>query len=99
LKVVQYFLWLIHQEKPSWIDENIEGIIAIAAPTLGAPKLLKSLLTGEMKLGLDLFVSDEETIYITRACCNYSIPINQSLAHTLTCYTYSEYSLAVSHWK
>jgi len=67
-KVVSYFLWWLQgQGKQAWIDENIHGVLALAPPALGAPKLLRSLVSGDCKLGLELFLSDEEARDITRS--------------------------------
>eukprot|EP00403_Amphidinium_massartii_P038608 CAMPEP_0178443820 /NCGR_PEP_ID=MMETSP0689_2-20121128/39122_1 /TAXON_ID=160604 /ORGANISM="Amphidinium massartii, Strain CS-259" /LENGTH=924 /DNA_ID=CAMNT_0020067899 /DNA_START=80 /DNA_END=2855 /DNA_ORIENTATION=+ len=71
-RVVQFFLhWAEQQKGREWIDEHIELFLPIGGPFLGAPKTLRGLFMGE-KLGLDLFLSDEQALMLNR--CTASLP-------------------------
>eukprot|EP01117_Protostelium_nocturnum_P017292 TRINITY_DN7021_c0_g2_i3.p1 TRINITY_DN7021_c0_g2~~TRINITY_DN7021_c0_g2_i3.p1 ORF type:complete len:571 (+),score=146.57 TRINITY_DN7021_c0_g2_i3:329-2041(+) len=65
-KVLQYFLWWIHKRHPTWIAKNIENVIGVGAPCLGAPRLLRSVITG-WRNGLELFLKKDEMKYMTRS--------------------------------
>jgi hypothetical protein len=67
---MQYFLWWIHDQKPNWIDENIELVVPIVAPFLGATKLIRTVVSGDARVGLDLFLSAEEARRLTRYVSN-----------------------------
>eukprot|EP01119_Soliformovum_irregulare_P003200 TRINITY_DN1353_c0_g1_i2.p1 TRINITY_DN1353_c0_g1~~TRINITY_DN1353_c0_g1_i2.p1 ORF type:complete len:685 (-),score=160.67 TRINITY_DN1353_c0_g1_i2:31-1869(-) len=67
-KVVHYFLnWIKEKKGQKWIDKNVEGIVAIVPPVLGAPKLFRSLVSGELKLDLDIFLSEIESRDMSRS--------------------------------
>ena len=46
--IMQYFLKHAESQDPEWVNENIEATISIGAPTLGVPKAIPSILSGEM---------------------------------------------------
>lgn len=48
-----------------WIEKNVETLVAIAAPILGAPRLLRSVITG-FRNGLELFLSYDEMKHVCR---------------------------------
>ncbi|PRP83124.1 hypothetical protein PROFUN_09803 [Planoprotostelium fungivorum] len=64
-KTIQYFLWWQHQRDSMWIEKNVETLVAIAAPILGAPRLLRSVITG-FRNGLELFLSYDEMKHVCR---------------------------------
>jgi len=66
-KCIHYFLWWMQKRKPNWIEKNIAGVIAIASPILGSPLILRSLVPGVCRMGLELFLSGEEMRLITRS--------------------------------
>ncbi len=68
-RVVQYFLrWVeMSPSGQAWIDQHVAGFLACGAPWLGAPKILRSLATGN-RMDLDLFLSESEGHELLRCC-------------------------------
>ena len=66
-KTAHYFLnFCLAQKGQEWIDQYIHTYIPVGAPHLGAPKALRSLITGD-KMGLDAFLSDSEGLILGRS--------------------------------
>jgi Lecithin:cholesterol acyltransferase len=49
-----------------WIDKYIHTYMPVGGPHLGAPKALRSVISGD-KMGLDAFLSDEEALVFGRS--------------------------------
>jgi hypothetical protein len=49
-----------------WIDEHIDTYVPVGGPHLGAPKALRSFITGD-KMGLETFLSDSEALLMGRS--------------------------------
>lgn len=59
-RIAHYFTnWIksIHGEE--WISKHIESLICLSAPYLGAPKLIRAVITGDA-LGLDIILEGKE---------------------------------------
>ena len=67
-RTFQYFLqWMKIQEGgQKWIDENIHAFLAVGAPFLGAPKTVRSIVSGD-QMGLEVFLTLEESRVLARS--------------------------------
>jgi pimeloyl-ACP methyl ester carboxylesterase len=66
-KNAHYFLNFLEQRKGrAWIDQHIHTYMPIGAPHLGAPKALRSTISGD-KMSLDTFLNDEEALVLGRS--------------------------------
>ncbi|KAL3937493.1 MAG: hypothetical protein SGARI_002102 [Bacillariaceae sp.] len=66
-KCAHYFLNFCEQNGgQKWIDKYIHTYMPIGAPHLGAPKALRSSISGD-KMGLDTFLNDEEALVLGRS--------------------------------
>ena len=52
-RVAHYFTHWMESKKKGWCKKYIHGFIALAAPYLGAPKMVRAIITGDA-LGLDV---------------------------------------------
>lgn len=66
-KNAHYFLnFLLKKKGRKWIDKHIHTYMPIGAPHLGAPKALRSTISGD-KMSLDTFLNDEEALVLGRS--------------------------------
>jgi hypothetical protein len=66
-KNAHYFLNFLEDKKGrAWIDKHIHTYMPIGAPHLGAPKALRSTISGD-KMSLDTFLNDEEALVLGRS--------------------------------
>jgi hypothetical protein len=66
-KMCHYFLNFAERKKGRvWLDKYIHTFLPVGAPHLGAPKALRSVITGD-KMSLDTFLSDEEALSMSRS--------------------------------
>jgi hypothetical protein len=66
-KTAHYFLnFCLANKGQEWIDQHIHTYLPVGAPHLGAPKALRSLITGD-KMGLEAFLSDSEALILGRS--------------------------------
>jgi len=66
-KTAHYFLnFAIMKRGQAWVDKYIHTYLPVGAPHLGAPKSLRSIITGD-KMGLDAFLNDEEALALGRS--------------------------------
>jgi hypothetical protein len=66
-KCSHYFLNFLAKTKgQAWIDKHIHTYMPIGAPHLGAPKALRSSISGD-KMSLDTFLNDEEALVLGRS--------------------------------
>mmetsp|Transcript_21956 Transcript_21956/g.62539 ORF Transcript_21956/g.62539 Transcript_21956/m.62539 type:complete len:745 (+) Transcript_21956:3-2237(+) len=66
-KTAHYFLNFCLKEKGrEWIDKYIHTYMPVGGPHLGAPKALRSTISGD-KMSLDTFLSDEEALSFGRS--------------------------------
>ena len=66
-KTAHYFLnFCLAKKGQSWIDKHIHTYIPVGAPHIGAPKALRSMISGD-KMSLDAFLSDEEALTLGRS--------------------------------
>jgi Lecithin:cholesterol acyltransferase len=66
-KNAHYFLNFLERKKGrKWIDKHIHTYMPIGAPHLGAPKALRSTISGD-KMSLDTFLNDEEALVLGRS--------------------------------
>jgi len=77
-KFAQYFLhWAEDHLGKEWIDAHIETVIAIAPPWIGAPKVVRALITGD-SLGLptQVLLGDKWMVAMTRtfSSCPWLLP-------------------------
>ena len=66
-KTCHYFInfCLLHKGR-DWIDQHIHTYMPVGGPHLGAPKAIRSVITGD-KMGLDTFLSNEEALSMGRS--------------------------------
>lgn len=65
-KTAHYFLNFAKARRgQKWIDRHVHTYLPVGAPHLGAPKALRSTISGD-KMGLDAFLSDEEALALGR---------------------------------
>ena len=55
-----------HHRGQAWVDKYIDCYLPIGGPHLGAPKALRSFISGD-KMGLDTFLSDSEALLMGRS--------------------------------
>lgn len=55
-----------HAKGQTWVDQYIHTYCPIGGPHLGAPKALRSFVSGD-KMGLDTFLNDEEGLILGRS--------------------------------
>lgn len=66
-KTGHYFLnFLLRNKGRTWIDKYIHTYMPVGGPHLGAPKALRSVMSGD-KMGLEAFLSDEEALTFGRS--------------------------------
>jgi hypothetical protein len=66
-KTCHYFLTFAKREKgQAWLDKYIHTYLPVGGPHLGAPKALRSVISGD-KMSLDAFLSDEEALSMGRS--------------------------------
>lgn len=66
-KVAHYFLnFCLRHKGQEWLDRHIHTYMPVGAPHLGAPKAVRSVITGD-KMSLDAFLSDEEAMSFGRS--------------------------------
>lgn len=66
-KTAHYFLnFAKGRMGQSWIDTHIHTFMPVGAPHLGAPKALRSTISGD-KMSLDAFLNDEEALVLGRS--------------------------------
>ncbi|KAG7368984.1 lecithin:cholesterol acyltransferase [Nitzschia inconspicua] len=66
-KNAHYFLNFVERKRGrKWIDQHIHTYMPIGAPHLGAPKALRSTISGD-KMSLDTFLNDEEALVLGRS--------------------------------
>ncbi|ELR22939.1 phospholipid:sterol acyl transferase [Acanthamoeba castellanii str. Neff] len=69
-RVLQYFLHrLVVTEGDlgrQWIDRHVHSYVAVGAPFLGAPKIVRSLATGE-RMGMEALLRQEEGVAFIRS--------------------------------
>ena len=58
-RVAHYFTNWAEDHYPGWVKKHIHGLIALAAPYLGAPKMARAIITGDA-LGLDIVMKSTE---------------------------------------
>ena len=70
-KFIHYFLyWAEANFGRAWIDENIEGLIGLGIPWLGAPKAIRGVISGDnMGLPTTILLGDG---YMLSMCRTYS---------------------------
>eukprot|EP00009_Paramoeba_aestuarina_P000165 CAMPEP_0201510756 /NCGR_PEP_ID=MMETSP0161_2-20130828/3327_1 /ASSEMBLY_ACC=CAM_ASM_000251 /TAXON_ID=180227 /ORGANISM="Neoparamoeba aestuarina, Strain SoJaBio B1-5/56/2" /LENGTH=316 /DNA_ID=CAMNT_0047905985 /DNA_START=416 /DNA_END=1367 /DNA_ORIENTATION=+ len=64
----------------AWINKNIHAFLAIGAPFLGAPKSIRSVVSGD-RLDLDVFLTPEEGLIMCRrtASLPWLFPVDERL--------------------
>ena len=80
-RCIQYFLtWIKRKEGQKWIDENIHAFLALGAPFLGAPKAMRTAVSGD-SMELEMFLTQEEAKYMTRrsASLPWLFPLNEDM--------------------
>ena len=66
-KTAHYLLNFAKEKRgQAWIDRYIHTYLPVGAPHLGAPKALRSTISGD-KMSLDAFLSDEEALFLGRS--------------------------------
>eukprot|EP00529_Nitzschia_sp_RCC80_P014051 CAMPEP_0113478794 /NCGR_PEP_ID=MMETSP0014_2-20120614/20950_1 /TAXON_ID=2857 /ORGANISM="Nitzschia sp." /LENGTH=746 /DNA_ID=CAMNT_0000372017 /DNA_START=517 /DNA_END=2757 /DNA_ORIENTATION=- /assembly_acc=CAM_ASM_000159 len=66
-KTAHYFLnFALSAKGQEWLDTYVHTYMPVGAPHLGAPKALRSVISGD-KMGLDAFLKDEEAIVLGRS--------------------------------
>jgi hypothetical protein len=66
-KTCHYFLNFAKRKKgQAWLDKYIHTYLPVGGPHLGAPKALRSVISGD-KMNLDTFLSDEEALTMGRS--------------------------------
>ena len=66
-KIAHYLLNFAKQARgQDWIDQYVHTYLPIGAPHLGAPKTLRSLISGD-KMGLDTFLTDTDALVLGRS--------------------------------
>ena len=66
-RACHYFLNFAKRKKGQvWLDKYIHTYLPVGGPHLGAPKALRSVISGD-KMSLDTFLSDEEALYMGRS--------------------------------
>jgi len=65
-KMIHYFLfWAEAKRGRAWIDKHIHTFIAVGAPWIGAPKMVRTLASGDRE-GLELLLSERQAIRMIR---------------------------------
>eukprot|EP01124_Arcella_intermedia_P023713 TRINITY_DN3825_c0_g1_i1.p1 TRINITY_DN3825_c0_g1~~TRINITY_DN3825_c0_g1_i1.p1 ORF type:complete len:984 (+),score=206.70 TRINITY_DN3825_c0_g1_i1:18-2969(+) len=65
-RIIQYFLLFVEINfGRKWIDEHIYSWVAVGAPWLGAPKMLRALISGE-RMGLDALITQADSVSFSR---------------------------------
>jgi len=93
-RTIQYFLaWIKKTVGQSWIDENIQGFVALGAPFLGATKVVRGLISGD-QIGLDMFLTLDEAIQFSQGLGSmpWLLPLENHLLPTPTMLLNSESS-------
>jgi hypothetical protein len=66
-KTAHYFLNFVKEKRgQAWLDTYIHTYMPVGAPHLGAPKALRSTISGD-KMSLDAFLSSEEALSLGRS--------------------------------
>ncbi len=66
-KTAHYFLnFCLAKKGQKWIDKHIHTYLPVGAPHVGAPKALRSMISGD-KMSLDAFLNDEEALALGRS--------------------------------
>ena len=66
-KTCHYFLNFAKRKKgQAWLEKYIHTYLPVGGPHLGAPKALRSVISGD-KMSLDTFLSDEEALSMGRS--------------------------------
>lgn len=66
-KTAHYFLnFVLAKRGQTWLNTYIHTYLPVGAPHLGAPKALRSTISGD-KMSLDAFLSDEEALALGRS--------------------------------
>ncbi len=64
-RCAQYFLsWARDHIGQQWIDENIHSLLALGAPFLGAPKAIRTVISGD-RMDLAMFLTQKEAHFMT----------------------------------
>eukprot|EP01114_Cavostelium_apophysatum_P015964 TRINITY_DN4462_c0_g1_i4.p1 TRINITY_DN4462_c0_g1~~TRINITY_DN4462_c0_g1_i4.p1 ORF type:complete len:1068 (-),score=202.61 TRINITY_DN4462_c0_g1_i4:276-3479(-) len=85
-RICQYFFHFIlsKYEVPTigqqWIDDHIHTLFSVAAPWLGASRMVRAIITGE-SMGLEAFLSQANAVAFSRSLGSMSMifPINTNL--------------------
>eukprot|EP00211_Chloroparvula_japonica_P003813 CAMPEP_0119135150 /NCGR_PEP_ID=MMETSP1310-20130426/18732_1 /TAXON_ID=464262 /ORGANISM="Genus nov. species nov., Strain RCC2339" /LENGTH=730 /DNA_ID=CAMNT_0007126009 /DNA_START=45 /DNA_END=2237 /DNA_ORIENTATION=+ len=70
-RCLQYFFAWVEKHSPGWCETYVQSFLAMGAPFLGAPKVVRSVVSGD-QLGLDMFLLLKEGLAMARA--NASLP-------------------------
>ena len=80
-RIFHYFLnWVEIHVGPHWAHEHIEGWTALGSPFLGAPKVLRTLFSGDA-MGLELILQPQEVASLCRRLG--SMPVLMPQLHDL----------------
>ena len=64
--MIHYFLlWAKKNIGQEWIDHNIHAFLALGGPFLGAPKAVRSVVSGD-RMDLDVFLTHQEGLFMCR---------------------------------
>ncbi|KAL6078804.1 Synaptotagmin-2 [Balamuthia mandrillaris] len=84
-KTVHYFLNFVNAQAggPEWIQQNIHTFVAVGAPWLGAPKVCRSMATGDA-LGLEAFMKPSEAVAFARSIGTslFLMPVGEEHYHS-----------------
>ena len=100
-RTIQYFLtWAKRYFGQSWLDENVQGMIALGAPFLGATKVVRGLISGD-QIGLDMFLTLDEAITFSQGLGSmpWLLPLEEKLLPTPTVLLRDASSGKDSTWK
>jgi pimeloyl-ACP methyl ester carboxylesterase len=96
-KFGQYFLhWIEDTIGKEWIDRNVEQFIAVGPPWVGAPKVVRALMTGDsMGLPTQVLLGDKWMVAMSRtfSSCPWLLPFG-SLDHCISFKTEG-----AKHWR
>eukprot|EP01105_Mastigella_eilhardi_P026475 TRINITY_DN7707_c0_g2_i2.p1 TRINITY_DN7707_c0_g2~~TRINITY_DN7707_c0_g2_i2.p1 ORF type:complete len:861 (-),score=134.88 TRINITY_DN7707_c0_g2_i2:51-2633(-) len=79
-RTIQYFLRFVEAQPggSEWLESHVESFVAVGPPFLGAPKALRSLVSGD-RLGIDALIGKQEAIDFGRSLGSapHLLPIGQ----------------------
>ncbi|KAL3932880.1 MAG: hypothetical protein SGARI_003845, partial [Bacillariaceae sp.] len=82
-KVGEYFFRWVHRKDPTWTQKYIHTYFPVGGAHLGAPKALRSLLTGD-RMGLEAFLSWSDALSFGRSLGSGIGLVPRSLPSTAT---------------